>query len=52
MINCVCSKAMLGTIYVQKRAQPCLSMLSRKCVYKSYIYLIYMYIEDWVLNNL
>ena len=27
-------------------------MLSKKCVYKSYVYLIYSYKEDLVLNNL
>ena len=37
---------------VQKRAQACLRMLSTKWVYKSYIYLTYMYKLDLALNNL
>ena len=36
----------------KKRAQVCLRMLSTKCVYKSYVYLIYMYKENLSLNNL
>ena len=37
---------------MQKRALVCLRILSIKCVYKSYIYLIYMYEQDMALNNL
>ena len=37
---------------VQIRIQACLSMLSTKCVYKSYIYSIYIYKEDLALYNL
>ena len=37
---------------MQKRTQTCLRILSTKCVYKSYIYLIYMYKQDLALNNL
>ena len=36
----------------QKWAQANLKMLSTKCVYKSYIHLIYIYKKDLVLNNL
>ena len=36
----------------QKWVPAHLRMLSKKCVYKSYIYLIYMYKEDLALNNL
>ena len=35
-----------------KKEQVHLRMLSTKCVYKSYIYLIYMYKVDLALNNL
>ena len=37
---------------MQKRALAHLRTLSIKYVYKSYIYLIYMYKEDLALNNL
>ena len=37
---------------VQKRVQARQRMLSTKCVYKSYIYLMYMCEQDLVLNNL
>ena len=37
---------------VQKRALAHLRMLSTKCVYKSYMYLIYMCTQDLALNNL
>ena len=36
----------------QKKAQTHLKMFSTKCVYKSCIYLIYMYKEDSTLDNL
>ena len=53
MLNCYCYIAKFETICVLKRAQARLTMLlSTKCVYKSYIYLIYMYKEDLALNNL
>ena len=52
MLNCDCYLAILETICVQKRAQTCWRMLSTKCVYKSYICLIYMYKDDLALNNL
>ena len=37
---------------VQKRANAPFRMLSIKCVYKSYIDLIYMYKQDLALKNL
>ena len=36
----------------KKRAQTRLRMLSSKCLYKSYVYLINMYKEDLALKNL
>ena len=36
---------------MQKRVNASLRMLSAKCVYKSYIYLIYMYKQDLALNK-
>ena len=54
MLNCDCYIAVLKLFnYVHKRTQALLRMLSIKCVTNHiYIYLIYMYTQDLVLNNL
>ena len=52
MLNCDLYSNTLNHLTVQKRAQACLRMLSTKCVYKSYICLMYMNKQDLALNNL
>ena len=54
MLNCDCSIQYLKPLNcVQKKkkkwAQACLKMLSTKCIYKSYIFDIYIYKQDSVL---
>ena len=43
---------MWNYLTVHKKSSDSLRMSSTKCVYESYIYLIYMYIQDLALNNL
>ena len=47
MLNCDCYIVILENIYLCTKKSS-----NSKCVYKSYIFIIYMFKEDLALNNL